>query len=94
MDARIYNDNINVMVSSSHTNLGNTTQEQTFELSYTHKKSSTWNCSMSMKSSVESSLKVRIPKIIQGDVKLGFEIPSTETSPKIQSCNANHFDFQ
>ncbi|WOG85675.1 hypothetical protein DCAR_0104866 [Daucus carota subsp. sativus] len=76
MDARIYDENMLVMVSSTYANQGNSTQEQTFELSYRNKRSSTWNCNLSVKGSFEASFKAGIPFIEDG--KITFKLEASE----------------
>ena len=76
MDARIYDENVLVMVSSTYANQGNSTQEQTFELSYRNKRSSTWNCNLSVKGSFEASFKAGIPFIEDG--KITFKLEASE----------------
>ncbi|XP_074333995.1 uncharacterized protein LOC141671614 [Apium graveolens] len=74
MDARIYGESIVLMDSSSNTNEGNATQEQTFYLSYKVKTSSTWSSKVSLKASIETSVSVGIPLIAEGTVKVGYEV--------------------
>ncbi|KAL8127603.1 uncharacterized protein LOC141717276 [Apium graveolens] len=74
MDARIYGESIVLMDSSSNTNQGNAIQEQTFDLSYKVKTSSTWSSTVSLKASIETSFSVGLPSIVEGEVKVGFEV--------------------
>ncbi|KAL8128132.1 uncharacterized protein LOC141720124 [Apium graveolens] len=74
MDARIYGESIVLMDSSSNTNQGNATQEQIFDLSYKVKTSSTWSSTVSLKASIETSFSVGLPLIMDGEVKVGFEV--------------------
>ncbi|KAK1392475.1 hypothetical protein POM88_011531 [Heracleum sosnowskyi] len=74
MDARIYGASVVMMDGSSNTNHGSETQEQTFNFSFKDKTSSTWSRNVSMKASVETSFKVGIPEIVEGEVKVGYEV--------------------
>lgn len=73
MDSRVYDEKMLVMVSSTYTNRGNSTQEQTIQLSYTNKRSSSWNNSLSLTTSVEATITAGIPFIEEGKVTVGAE---------------------
>ncbi|XP_074378583.1 uncharacterized protein LOC141720127 [Apium graveolens] len=74
MDARIYGESVVMMSSSSFTNNGSEIQEQTFHLSYKDPALSTWSWNVSLKTSVETTFKLGLPMIEDGEVKLGDEV--------------------
>lgn len=72
-DARIYDESVVTMVNLPHINASSTTDEQTLDLSFTTKSTSTWNCNVSVKASFETTFEEGIPGIEEGQIKLGFE---------------------
>ncbi|KAL8128139.1 uncharacterized protein LOC141721733 [Apium graveolens] len=73
MDARIYGESVNSLDTLSYINETSAAQEATFKLSYKNKTSNTWNWQVSAQVNIETTFQVGIPRIEEGEVKLGVQ---------------------